>query len=100
MAFNGKEGEFIPLLEAESETSAFRSSGISTINGYFLGRQKIQELLAQTDAQGLRIYFTKKQGELNLVVVAANSNEEDITAKALNSGKPCPPICKKSVLNS
>lgn len=100
MAFNGKEGEFISLQDAAANTKAFRDSGISPINGYFLGKQKLQELLAQPDAQGLRIYFAKKNNELDIVVVAADSNEADITTKTLDIARPCPPECRKSVLNS
>lgn len=100
MAFDGNEGTMIPLLEAISTTTAFRNSGMSSINGYFLGKNKIQELLQQNGAMGIRFYFTISQGELNIVAAAADANEADITAKTLNAGSPCPPQCRKSVLNS
>jgi len=106
MSFTGNEGEFISLNDAATLTAAHRSSNPNAIQGHFFGKSKILDLLNQSGCKGLRIYHGESStGSREIVVVAVDSNEDDI----LNSTNPlvldqsilCPPTCGSSnALNS
>ncbi|NRA10907.1 MAG: hypothetical protein HRT57_03005 [Crocinitomicaceae bacterium] len=95
MAFNGTEGEFIDMEEAADMTSGWRNGDNGDKKGGFLGREKLEQLLAQTDAQGIRIYFgvDPADGKKTLVLVAADSEENDITDLILDRSAGCPRNC-------
>lgn len=91
MAFDGSEGEFITLSEGSDMTSEFRSSYSTQPLGYFFGREKLEELLAQENCEGIRIYFGEKNSTLQLVLVGADDNQDDLLDKILDMGSKCPP---------
>jgi hypothetical protein len=101
MSFTGNEGAFISLSEAAVLTSNYRNSGQpNPILGQFLGAEKLQDLLKQTDCVGLRIYYGKNaQGKPTIVVVGVDRNEDDILTEEpliLDQSMPCPPTCGHS----
>lgn len=103
MAFNGNEGEAITLAEAVEWTTEYRNSvpAGSTL-GHFYGKNKLMEILQQTDCVGIRIYFgTEPDGTESLVLVGATANEEDIyDGIIIDRSTRCPPNCgSKSPLN-
>ena len=115
MAFNGSEGTFISLTEGSTLTERYRAdylSGDAERKALFFGKEKLEDLLAQTGCQGLRFYFGavektdsgKTWTELELVIVGADANENDqlgANHKILDSGRPCPPDCSTAnALNS
>ena len=115
MAFDGTEGTFITLTEGASLTQEYRDnylSGNANRKAIFLGREKLQTLLAQEGCEGLRFYFgavekgegSNKWTELDLVVVGADANENDQLSadnKILDNGAPCPDYCSTAnALNS
>jgi hypothetical protein len=95
MSFNGTEGEFIETGEAADMTAGWRNGDNGDKKGGFFGREKLEQLLAQSDAQGVRIYFgvDPVDGKKTLVLVAANSDEDDITDLILDRGPGCPKNC-------
>lgn len=96
MGFNGSEGSYITLAQGSTMTEDHRIAYPSEPMGVFLGKTKLEALLNQSNAQGLRIYFSQSNGEMNVVVVAADKNENDITTKVLNKAKPSPPYSSTS----
>ncbi|MEO0405190.1 MAG: hypothetical protein AAF193_09995 [Bacteroidota bacterium] len=91
MAFTGKEGKMIPLNDASTRTEDHRRKYPTEAMGGFFGKDKIMELLNQTDAKGIRYYFAQKGDKMSLVMVAADSSENDITANVLNDEMKNPP---------
>lgn len=102
MAFDGREGEFIPLDSAGQMTAAWRDEGHS-IKGVFFGKENLQELLDTPGAMGIRMYFAVNQGSTTLVLAATDADENDILTSevALEEAVPCPSRCGASnALNS
>lgn len=101
MAFNGNEGDFISLTTAATFTSDYRNSAMyNGVQGLYLGKNKLEDLLAQTGAVGLRMYFgLDEYSNLVLVVVAVDSNKDDILTTSpliLDRSIPCPTECGQS----
>lgn len=94
MAFNGTEGEFISIEEGAAMTKAWRDGGNGEIKGVFFGKEKLDALLNQAGAEGIRMYFAENnKGQKTLVLVGADANENDILVDELilDFGAPCPP---------
>ncbi|HWB62552.1 MAG TPA: hypothetical protein VG603_03505 [Chitinophagales bacterium] len=101
--FYGDEGTFITLSDGSVLTAAFRKVYPSQPKGYFFGRNKLNDILAQTDCEGIRIYFGRDtSGNLTLVLVGADSSTNDqCSGYILDNGIGCPPTCGASdALNS
>lgn len=102
MSFTGDEGGFISLQNAAALTRNYRNnSGQSNpIRGQFLGSNKLMELMKQTGAVGLRIYYgASEAGVPKIVVVGVDSDENDILGEdplILDTSMPCPPNCSSS----
>lgn len=95
MPFDGTEGGFITLDTGREMTKSYRDSApAGAIRSVFLGKEKLDELLRQNGAMGLRFYFAKDQnGAMALVVVSANAEQNDqlgTNDKILDIGAPCP----------
>lgn len=92
MAFDGTEGERITLAEGAALTAEYRRQNQGDILGQFIGKDLINEILAQSDCMGIRIYYgINSNGEKQLVVVGADSNEDDmldIIADKMNASPP------------
>jgi len=63
-----------------------------------VGKDHINDLLAQNDAMGIRIYLGENvldDGNVHImpVLVAANSNTDDIIGIVIDDTWPCPPLC-------
>lgn len=98
MAFNGTEGTFIDLNEASDMTAAWRNGNNGSIKAVFYGKDKLNDILAQEGCVGIRMYFAENEdGEKTLVLVGAESNENDMDeGKVLEFGIPCPDRCGAS----
>ena len=101
MSFNGNEGEQITLQEGAEYTARYRADN-SGVKGVFFGRNHIEKILAQGDCKGLRFYFAKNlDGSQTLVMVGADSGEEDLLNVIVERAISCPPYCGGSnALNS
>jgi hypothetical protein len=104
MSFNGSEGAFITLDEGSVMTANYRSTIQSgEVIAQFIGKDLIQDILAQNDCVGIRFYYAvDENGSKNLVCVGVDQNENDLIdgliADRFNS---CPPKCsKRNPLNS
>ncbi len=106
--FYESSGKFIPVQEAnrlidghKKSTEQKRETQL-VVDSYFFGREKIQQLLNESDSIGLRIHFgVDDKGVQKLVIYPANENGEDMPVKSLfgddmmglDWGVPCPPYC-------
>ncbi len=96
MSFNGNEGEAISLETAKSWTAEYRTTKPEGApNAVFFGREKLEEILAQEDCMGIRIYFgVNDEQQKALILVGATADEEDQTkGLILDRGVKCPPYC-------
>lgn len=94
MAFNGTEGEMISLAEAAGLTANYRDKNPGDVQACFYGKDNILALLNQTGAMGIRVYYgIDEDGQKQLVLVAADTNENDILGLTLENGTRCPPNC-------
>jgi hypothetical protein len=102
MAFDGTEGGLITLKEGSAMTAAYRAAHPGETKGHFIGKDILNELLAQEDCMGLRIYYgIDEEGNKQIVTVGANSEEDDLLEKVADLTKPCPNYCGSSnALNS
>lgn len=100
--FNGSEGAFIQLSTASTWTKKYRDENEGEPLAIFYGKEKLNDLLNQTDCVGIRVYFaTDADGNKQLVLVGAKANMDDITMLVLDSGKKCPDYCSaQNALNS
>jgi hypothetical protein len=98
MSFTGNEGTMISVTNGAKFTLAYRNANLNTSNAIFFGVNKLQDLLNQNSAVGIRFYFgINENEELTLVAVAADSKEEDILIPdaelILDCGVRCPTNC-------
>ena len=92
MSFNGTEGSPITLAQGKTLTANYRRANPNTTKGVFIGIDHINDLLAQTGAKGIRVYFGNESTSGNtIVMVAADASENDILDLIINSGKLTPP---------
>ena len=92
MSFNGTEGSPITLAQGKTLTTNYRRANPNSTKGIFIGKDHINDLLAQTGAMGIRVYFGIDSVTGNTTVsVAADANENDILSLIIDCGKPSPP---------
>lgn len=96
MAIDSNTGEIISLPEAVNFVTAFQVRFPHEARAFFVGSNKITDLLEQPDCIGVRIYngYDESEQVLNRVLVGVDSFGEDI-AKGVIVEKlaPCPTIC-------
>lgn len=94
MSFTGNEGEQITLAEGGEYTLRYRAANPDAVNGVFFGRNHIEKILAQGDCKGLRLYFAKTEdGKATVVMVGADSAENDLLDVICERATGCPPTC-------
>lgn len=97
--FTGHEDHSITLAEAAKMTKKFRDTlmpFLGGIKGGFFGKDAINELLAQDGAVGIRIYLGLSDDTVPLpqfILVAVDTDGNDMTAKVKERGVMCPPVC-------
>ena len=99
MSFNGNEGAFISLEEGAVMTANYRKT-IETgeVIGQFMGKDLIQDILAQKNCIGIRFYFAiGDDNSKTLVAVGVDENKNDLYEGLIaDHFKKCPPFCSNS----
>lgn len=94
MAFNGNEGGIITLQEGAAMTGKYRDENPNEIIAHFFGNDKLKQLMTQEGAVGLRMYYgIDEHGEKQLVLVAADADQNDLLDLVLDLSHPCPNWC-------
>lgn len=96
MSFKGNEGEAISLELAQGWAAEWRATkGKDDPNALFFGRDKLEAILAQPGAMGIRIYFgVNDEAQKALILVGADTEENDqVDGLILDRGYKCPPYC-------
>ena len=94
MAFDGTEGGQIPLNDASLMTSNYRHNNPTSIKGRFFGKDILNRILEQEGCVGIRVYFGQDEdGNNQLVLVGADSDENDMLDLVADMSFPCPNAC-------
>lgn len=102
MAFDGTEGGAIALSAGAAMTKEFRLRNPGSITARFFGKDIINEILNQEGCMGIRIYYgLDEDGNNQLVIVGADSDENDMLDIVADLSRPCPNVCgDPNALNS
>ncbi len=102
MSFDGTEGGAITLAEGATLTKEYRSRNSSAIKARFFGKDILRQLLDQEGCMGIRIYYGQDgDGNNQLVLVGADSDENDMLDLVADTSVPCPNLCSSpNALNS
>ncbi|MDR2223124.1 MAG: hypothetical protein LBE34_10350 [Flavobacteriaceae bacterium] len=102
MEINQNSATVISLEKAIELTHSYQEQNPEKPNSYFVGLDKINELLQQNGCIGVRIYpgVDPVGNTSNMVLVGVDVNAEDLTSGImLDELVTCPPYCgKKSQL--
>lgn len=97
MAFDGTEGKEITLSEGAALTATYRDNFPNETKGHFIGKDVLNDILAQSECMGIRIYYgIDSNGDKQLVFVGADGNENDIIGIIADYSKPCPSNCSSA----
>jgi len=92
--FTGKEGSAITTTEASDMTEAYRDANPGALKGHFIGKDILNDILAQSGCMGIRIYYGLEEGNKKLVLVGADSSENDqMTGIIADRFEDCPSKC-------
>lgn len=102
MAFDGTEGSQITLLLGGDMTGRYRDNNPGELKGHFFGKDILKQILNQEGCMGIRMYYAEdSKGVKALVIVGADSSENDMTDLVADLSMPCPSRCGSSnALNS
>ncbi len=94
MAFNGKEGSQITTAQGATMTAAFRNRFPNNRKAHFFGKDILNTILAQNGVEGIRFYHgLDANGNMELVIVGADANENDVLTFVGDLAIPCPTQC-------
>lgn len=95
MAVNPSSGEIISLQEAQALIKAFKAKFPGEIKASFVGKEKIEMILAQRDCIGVRIYYGYNEAENHIspVLVGVDTTGKDIIAVLIDKTVNCPNEC-------
>ena len=102
MAFDGTESGEIPLQTAAAMTATYRHDNPNETKAHFFGKEILEKILNQEGCVGIRMYYGIDQnGSKQLVIVGADSDENDLTDLVADLSFPCPLTCSTpNALNS
>lgn len=102
MAFDGTEGGAITLAEGAALTKEHRLRNPTALKARFFGRDILNQILDQEGCMGIRFYYGQDEdGNRQLVIVGADSDENDMTDLVADLSHPCPDTCSSpNALNS
>ncbi len=94
MAFNGEEGGEITKEAGGALTKEYRRLNPGDRKGHFFGKDILNEILDQTGCMGIRMYYgVDDNGDKELVIVGADTNEDDMMDLVGDLNVPCPNAC-------
>ena len=96
MALDANTGSIITLTEAQGYVAAFRALYPDEVKAFFVGANKINSILEQTNCIGIRIYngYDEEAGTMNQVLVGVDNNEQDMSGGVIVEKLfPCPKYC-------
>lgn len=94
MAFDGTEGDAITLAAGATMTGRFRTNYPNHVRGRFFGRDLLLQILNQSGCKGIRMYFAQDSNNvLELVIVGADANENDMCDLIGDVSCACPNRC-------
>ena len=96
--YNSSEGGFIDYEEASQLHGNYISSSCyannNNIKAHFFGKDKLATLLQKPGAVGVRMYYGKKSsGDPVLLIVAVDSDGNEMRDQILDYSLPCPHHC-------
>ncbi len=93
--FTGDEGEVISLSTGSDWTANYRAANPGQTKAFFYGQVILNDILAQADCVGIRIYYAiDEEGDKQLVIVGVDEDGNDQTAGIVaDRAKPCPTYC-------
>lgn len=102
MAFDGTEGSAITLSNGASMTNEYRQRNPGAVKGHFFGKEILNQILDQEGCMGIRMYYgLDEDGNKQLVIVGADSDENDMLDLVADFSVPCPSACSTpNALNS
>jgi len=98
MEINKNSGTVISLEKAVELTYSYQEQNSEKPNSYFVGLDKLDELLEQKGCVGLRVYpgLNVKTNQSNVVLVGVDESGEDLTSGImLDELVTCPHLCPK-----
>lgn len=97
MAYNGSEGDPITLQAGATMTARFRTNFPTQVKARFFGKDLLLDILNQTGCKGIRMYFAQDANNvMELVIVGADANQDDIIGIVGDNSAPCPTSCSKA----
>jgi hypothetical protein len=94
MSFNGREGGLISLQDGAVMTARYRVNFPTQIKARFFGKDVLNQILNQSGAMGIRMYFAQNaNNEMELVICAADASENDMLSMVGDYSVPCPTRC-------
>lgn len=95
MAFDGTEGGEIELPVAAALTKEHRDRNPTALKGHFFGKEILNKILEQEGCMGIRMYYgvDPDTNKRELVIVGANSEEDDMTDLVADLSSACPNRC-------
>ena len=101
MSYNGKEGGAISIETGSEMTANYRRNNPNEILGHFYGRDILKQILDQEGCMGIRMYYAEDaDGKKELVLVGADSSEDDMLDLIADVSCQCPPCGTPNNLNS
>ncbi|APA93664.1 hypothetical protein HX045_15955 [Myroides odoratimimus] len=96
MKISNQSGQVITKQKAIEYITEFKAQYPDAINSYYVGIDKLQALLSQTNCIGMRIYpgLNKQTALTNMVLVGVDQKGQDISdGIILEELITCPPAC-------
>lgn len=100
--FTSADGAFIPKTTAQQYCKTFRqNSPTGAVKSHFFGRDKIDQILAQNNVIGIRIFYGTSRADDDtlkpeLIISGVDNQGHNIlnTNMILEFSRACPPFCE------
>jgi hypothetical protein len=102
MSFDGTEGAVISKTDAKDYTERFRNANPGALLAQYMGRDLIDDILAQQGCVGIRVYKgLNANNEERFIFVGVDADEDDMVNGVLaQDSLPCPAYCSQpNILN-